>query len=470
METKKTLLLVVAAMLVAMGLRAQYADMYYHRVGDTIEWRAPNGYYTWWDFEHFYQNNIPISTKYTDRWCDKLNDSSIMLQRFFTPVPLKIIVVAGSPYIYRYGNPGSVPDQGQIPDSTAYQDYFLFYDATPTGLVLLKEVPWSLSNPFRILHIRNHTNHAFDGSDSCCNYNPTQEYVPIWEYYFDTALYLTDSFYVGGSMNNNFDVTNPDWSQGFPGYRFASYIPLSNPCEPELIAPDCHPLGNTVVHKQKNCGSPSWSPWQRYPQNHSQSVPALIYPIIEVDTTVPSEGSCIPLSNIEVSLVDSGCAVVTWDDFPNYNRIILQYGSAAVPPNHWTTIEIADNSFCRICEFNNAGRYGVRLKAVCNKTETSWSQPLFFYSSGNIDPQTPVPTILSANTFLSPNPATGTVVVSSSFAMKNIDIYSAHGILVFSTHPDCHRQEISLTGLPAGTYLVVIDTFAGSTNKKLVIE
>ena len=58
METKKTLLLVVAAMLVAMGLRAQYADMYYHRVGDTIEWRAPNGYYTWWDFEHFYFHKV----------------------------------------------------------------------------------------------------------------------------------------------------------------------------------------------------------------------------------------------------------------------------------------------------------------------------------------------------------------------------------------------------------------------------
>ena len=31
--------------------RAQYSDYYYHRVGDTIEWKSEIGYYSWWEFE-----------------------------------------------------------------------------------------------------------------------------------------------------------------------------------------------------------------------------------------------------------------------------------------------------------------------------------------------------------------------------------------------------------------------------------
>ncbi|MBR1550100.1 MAG: T9SS type A sorting domain-containing protein [Bacteroidales bacterium] len=60
--------------------------------------------------------------------------------------------------------------------------------------------------------------------------------------------------------------------------------------------------------------------------------------------------------------------------------------------------------------------------------------------------------------------------MSSSFAMNNIDIYNTQGILVYNIHPDGHRQELSLEGLPAGTYPVAISTFGGTTHKKLVVK
>lgn len=469
MKYKKSIFILLVAMLVAMGMRAQYSDMYYHRVGDTIEWRAPNGYYSWWEFEYFYQNNMPITAGNIGDWAVyDIFDSAIMLQRFFTPVPLKIIGVAGAPSV----NPGNYL-YNQVCDTTGYQDYFYVYDATPTGLVRVAEAPWNMFDPYRVLHIRNHYHGGQNANqDTCCRYDPTEEFYKIYEYYFDTAIYVTDSFYVGGSLYNHPDTVRPAVGDPIPAYCSVFSHLWSGSCDVDSYyqRPNCRPRVERVIKKEKSSLlNIAWTDWVQV--QPSLSYAALIYPIIEVDTTVPPEGSCVQVANLEVPIVDSGCAVVTWDDFPNYTRIYVQYGPIAVPPHQWTTVEVEDSTFCRICGFDNAGRYGVRVKAECDKVQTDWTEPVYFYSVGHNDnPSESVPTVLSANTFLMPNPARDMVVVSSSFSMKNIDIYSAHGILVYSEHPVSHRQEISLEGLPAGTYLVVIDTFGGTTHKKLVIK
>ncbi|MBR1550096.1 MAG: T9SS type A sorting domain-containing protein [Bacteroidales bacterium] len=223
--------------------------------------------------------------------------------------------------------------------------------------------------------------------------------------------------------------------------------------------------------KKKNPSSwiqdTNWHDWEWHTDYYH---PAVIYPIVEVDTTVPPEGLCLKVANVEVEVVDTTCAVVSWDDFPNYTGITVQYGSANVPPNYWTSIELADSTFCRICGFTTAGRYGVRVKAYCEKGETEWSDPVYFYAMGQSEPTSAEPTLLSSSTFLSPNPAHRSMVVSSSFAMKNIDIYNAQGVLVLTVHPDGHRQEVSLEGLPVGTYLVSIATYGGTTHKKLEVR
>ena len=471
MKTSKTITAIACMVLMASGLQAQYADMYYHRVGDTIEWRPNNGYFAWWEFEYFYQNNIGITANSLSWWFfpEGAYDSVIILQRLYTPVPLKIIGIAGSPFVYDQ----SIIHLYSLDESSGLQDYFYVYDATPTGLVRLAETPWSLFDPHRTVHIKNHIPSTYGAPgiepDSCCCYHPTQEWFPVFEYYFDSAFYVTDSFYVGGSLNNP-----PSSQRKHAGYRMAYNPGSEGSCSPEQVHSDCDIVGMGTVMKVKYAwGATDWSKWMWGSRTIFPGIypPAIIYPIIEVDTTVPPEGSCIQVANLEVPVVDSGCAVVTWDDFPNYTGIVLQYGPLVLPPSQWTTIEIGDSSFYRICGFNEVGRYGVRVKAICDKVETEWTAPVYFYSAGyHDDTTTAVPTILSANTFLSPNPASGQVVVSSSFDMINIDIYTAQGILVYSAHPNNHRQEISLDGLHAGTYLVVIDTYAGTTHKKLVIN
>ncbi|MBR1550099.1 MAG: hypothetical protein IJ634_05615 [Bacteroidales bacterium] len=76
------------------------------------------------------------------------------------------------------------------------------------------------------------------------------------------------------------------------------------------------------------------------------------------------------MANVQVQLVDSICAMVPWDDFPNYARIVVQYGPINVSSEQWTSIEITDSTFRRICDFPWTGYYGLRVKAECEKRET----------------------------------------------------------------------------------------------------
>ena len=51
---RSIMLLAVTAM--AWEAQAQYSDLYYHRVGDTIMYDSPIYYHNWWGFENSYQS------------------------------------------------------------------------------------------------------------------------------------------------------------------------------------------------------------------------------------------------------------------------------------------------------------------------------------------------------------------------------------------------------------------------------
>lgn len=486
----KRIVLLFAIILASSGLRAQYSNLYYHRVGDTIEWRAPIGYYSWWEFEYFYQNDIAVdvtglSAVSAQPWNAGLGrmlmvDSIVVLQRFYTPVPLKIIGVSGSPYQRE-------SESSFVPRPSVTQEYFYVFDATSTDLVQVAEAPWSILDPHRTIHLITH--HAspvatpLGGVDSCCKHNPVDSYIPIYEYYFDSAVYVADSFYVGGSVYCFFATPNPVDSGVLTSYRCVCTWHYPSACDSSLLSHISHNCTVTNVDYILMGKSLTDRSWIRDYYNYTDKVggyidyylsPGIIYPIIEVDTTVPPEGYCPTVAGLAVMTADSGCVMVTWDAFPNYSGYTLQYGPANVPTDSWTSVEVGDSTFYRICGLSTAGLYGVRIKAECDKNETNWSNTVSFYSSGiPVDPgdtTAAVPTALSAYTFLSPNPAHESVWVSSSFGLQNIDIYNAQGLLVYSSHASGHRTEVPLEGLPAGTYIMAITTFNGTTHKKLLIQ
>jgi hypothetical protein len=490
---KKYILVILLSLAACCQLRAQYSEYYYHRVGDTVEWQANNGYYSWWEFETFFQQNlsmivnnmIGVSSDY---------DSAVVLMGFYTPVPLKVIGVAG---VSRRGNITG----GFKPAANIFQEYYYIYSADSSGLTLRSQTPWSSLDPSRKLHLKIHRSWVdwSDGvtiHDTCCWYKPVEYYLPIQEYYFDSAFYVADTFYVGGSYFGN----RPAYMTGVPSsdtikttYYYANTkhirgiacnTELQDPTYYDFISESCFPYG---VHMKMKRDRHQWGnmpdallpldsiPWEDVPPD--VAYPILIYPIIEVDTTVAPADACPPVSNLQVT-TDGTSATVTWDGFPNYSYVELSYGLCAVPQSQWQTLEVQDISHHTFTGLASAACYQVRARAYCDtsKTETAWSAPVSFNTGadttggGGDDSLAIHSTLLSQLTFLAPNPASDEITISSSFSLQEVDIWTVDGVWVHHQPVTGHRATLPVDFLRPGTYIIAIRTHNGTTHKKLVIS
>ena len=73
-------------------------------------------------------------------------------------------------------------------------------------------------------------------------------------------------------------------------------------------------------------------------------------------------------------------------------------------------------------------------------------------------------------TYVMPNPASGQVTIASSFGLRSVDIYSMTGTLVMRQDLSGYAQQMDISALPSGTYLLVISTPAGQVTKKLMVQ
>ncbi len=484
---RKAMIMALSLVILSIGARAQYSDWYYHRTYDTIEWKAPNGYYSWWEFEAYHENNLTLSIKETHAHI-ALIDSSELLMYFYTPVPLKIVGLAGTCYRGIYEN------YHLVIDTDGCQEYFLLYDAVGDSFPLMGRLPWNPFDPHRTLHVKLHGDrddceYSWGGVgalDSCCNICYHEQYVPIYEYYFDSAIYVNDSFYVGGTCygiswktnlgrittygtastdrNLGYIVCNSEYqSNGMGGIEWSDW------CQPFNIKHKWKVQFNPHTGVQYNTFQTT--PWY-WPGSRNHLDVLLIYPIIEVDTTVPPEDACVPVGNVEV-FPSGSSAMVTWDDFPNYTAVTLRYGHINVPQNQWTSVDVTGQAMYTITGLSMGSMYGVSLQSECDKTLMPWSHTVSFYIANdtNANDSTGIaePTLLSQLTFLQPNPARDEVHISSSFNLQRLELHDAAGVLVYSEPVFGHMVTIDVSKMRSGTYIMTIHTKSGTTHKRLVI-
>lgn len=479
-------------------VQAQYSQYYYHQVGDTIEWRANNGYYAWWEFQDFFQQNLTLSDITVHSMCSDVFDSVILLMEYYTPTPLKIIGIAGTGFRGRCDYNSWSTDQ---PENGLYQEYYYVYQYHSPDMILKAQQPWNSLSPMRTLHFKIHRSWYSDWdeweeahseqADSCCRYKPKEYYLPLYEYYFDSAIYVHDTFYVGGSYFGNMLTSltgNPSSDSIHTKYWYVESRDLLRhiPCLPELQRPDCFFMQGIpgkmkqreVLQENPALNTPPFDqlPWRDRDSLLDGRI-MLVYPIVEVDTTVPPVDACPPVSNVQV-FVSGTTATVTWDDFPNYSTVELNYGPCPAPPSQFETVDVTGRTLYTLTGLNPSYCYKVRLRAECDtsKTETPWSAPVTFYTgqdtthTGDDDSVGVRPTALSQLTFLVPNPAKDEVVVSSGFNLQEIDIWTVDGVWVHHQSVAGHRVTVPVDFLRPGTYIVAIRTHNGTTHKKLIVQ
>lgn len=473
-------------MLVGTVVKAQYSSQYYHRIGDTVEWRNPICYYQWWDAELFYNNRMKFIVD--NSWLSTTM-GGIRLCQYYTPDTMKIVGLCAMGFIYH--NRLDPSHSHIITDST---EYLYLYDADSTDFVLKAQVPFRRFPPDSCRYLewlqrgRDHYNgyHTFVDTaqcyglidrDSCCISCSYRMIFPMYEFYFDSTVYVTDSFYVGGSTFGNL-VTGESTFPIYLAVTKENFMPSAEPWGkscldpgiPAAQAPDCWPqtflykIWRSQPYNYPNTPYQDWG-WCELPQY------LLIVPIIQVDTTVPVWNYCPPVENVQVSLVEDSCLILTWDDCVNYSSVTVRYGATSEGGvTQWHEIGTEDNIF-RLCGIDTLSEYRFTLQAHCDtsKQETDWSEVLVYQYPVRHDVGTG-DTPLSRHTHLVPNPAHESVVVNTGYTLRRIEVYNSRGILVYSEPAWGLTTTIDLTGWPSGSYIVVVGTQKGRTAKVLVKE
>ena len=471
MKTKAIIPLLV--LLMSLSASAQYHNDYYHITGDTVYGRTEIGYYKWWEMNellhdgHFYTIEGVSHKSY-----------GVHITPYFTPAPLKIVGIAGLP--------SSNSSRFGPVDTTAYPEYFYLYDKGPNGPLFRKQVQWDLRAPHRRFYFEYAPQLIY--SDSCCRFDILCMYGHLYECYFDTAVSVSDTFYVGWSNNSNFFTFNPMDStpRPIPTTTYYTHIQpflVQNPCSE--IDTVFHNEGDIALHNNggicyfpifdymkcedtvlsSNPAAPvQWTPFQ------SRNF-VMVYPLFQVDTTVPPRTFCDPVQNVQVATDGDSCATVTWDDFYHYTYCDVQYFSTDQGLVNATTQTVYGNML-HLCGLEAGKSYFVRVRAFCDtsKIQTEWSQWVSFTTAGgsaSIDGGT---TMLSRYTLVSPNPADSKVTVTSSFGLSRIEVYNMRGILVYD-QPAGHSSAtvIDLDGWVPGQYVMLVHTPQGVTAKRLTV-
>ena len=457
----KRILFIAMFALAATVAGAQYADLYYHRVGDTIEQNPNNGYFLWWDWDRSLQTNEWVNYEWHQF-------SAINLIRFETDIPLKVLGLAGI-----------VSSRASIyttlfTDSTAFQEYFLLYEADSTGVNFKGQLPWRLRDPHRHVHIyANGLVHSHP--DSCCKYMPNEAVLPIYEYYFDSAITVYDSFYVGGTCYSRYTGFPSSLEEYLTVYSAGRYwdVAIGFDCKGSDFAGFCEQSRaqyyqvDWVYNIDGEIVDTIYG-WRPAGYDHN----LLVYPIVEMDTTVPPPDMCVALGNVQASISAGGCLTVSWDQWPNYTVVQMRHGPITVPQNQWDTAEVTGTTYT-VCGLDSAmGTYGYSLRALCAgaRDTMEWTTLQWLPLTGVSSIEHPEPSPLAASVALAPNPASGEVLVTSQHYMTRIEMYNSRGILVYSEPTSGHEHRLSLEGLPAGSYIVSVQTTAGSTAKRLAVQ
>ena len=450
--------------MVVNNVQAQYSHLYYHRTGDTIQYDSPIYYHGWWGFEESYH-----SRGQTAKIASGVLSCKEELSYHFTPVPLEVIGVAVATPV----RPWDQSTQTFVPPTR--QEYLLIYEATPDSIFKVVKIPIDpYADTSRFIHIRGRVHRGNESADTsrCCDGVRMDWLIPLTEYYLDSPVVVYDSFYVGIS----------DYSDDFPPFSVchpysiihASYDHARNGCERDDDVPSQGVSTNCYLNWPEIFIGYSYINVTGVPAGdtvytNSNFIP-LVFPIIQVDTTVPPAEYCPPVENLQVHNLGGGTVEVSWDAHPDHRYgYDVQTGLFGQPLSAWTTI-YSEQNFVQIPGLQVGRGYYVRVRAYCDVEEvdiSKWCQELMIIVGDTADVGVH-PSPLSQHTTVAPNPVTHSVTVSSDYVILSLDLYDAAGRHLWNQPVSSRSTTLDVSHYAAGRYLLMVTTPQGTTPKALV--
>lgn len=256
-----------------------------------------------------------------------------------------------------------------------------------------------------------------------------EHFVPVYEYYFDSPVMMSDTFYVG------FRRTVPYYDDVMYDYYFNTVCAIDSLSQTWITNENLQG-GRTpywggafpIIQPNRHCSVPEAPEWLVYTTTNT------------VRFTLPyTEGDSLILSIArEGQPADSGTI------YPVTGAVM----DIVVP---------------------DSGRYSARLARICQRdieVQSRWSAPANFFLLNSLaigrGPG-------AAQAFdIYPNPASGTVTVDCEAREGTLEVVDLQGRTLL-TAPATQRS-LDISRLPAGSYFVRLTTPDGSAVRQLAVE
>ena len=465
---KKTIYLMICV-LTAAGVSAQS-----HTFRDT-------SYVPYWqfDFDSWVMED-PVHNGKATEWQPLYPDQSRsglvlkyddLLQYNYTddPAGMKVVGLSATIYLVKAQLSTEVPPE-----------YLLLYEATPDSFILKAQVQWdetdTAGRPCPLLmfnQVSCHNTSGLDGISSIQPYlnNPLYA-VKQFDYYFDKPITVYDSFYVGGTCHAfEYPFTHE------PGpVSYSSYVTFRT----------------TWQRYDSTCVLPTL--WKMYHYHHDGDLPfnqwywkmsnqfLMILPIIEVVDTTFNAPECPVVSGLFVRGNYTDTVTVQWDYDSLHPEYQLWYGPEADFETNSTMVPLRTNSWV----FSDAAFTNTQMiayvRTVCHEYDTlrysEWGNPIRFMlhheeqdTTGHGDIGVPeAGDDLARFVQLMPNPASGSVMVNSSYVIRRVEAYDVRGEKVMDQPTEGRTAIIDVTAWPKGAYVLLVRTPQGTAAKRLVVQ
>ena len=375
------------------------------------------------------------------------------LDPFIAPRLVKIVGVATSNILE------AAPLSDTIlpfPDST---EYLTCYTKDENGSPVCHGIiPWTFGDSCRYMFIETK---GMDGYPVCCSsHNRDTTYIPIYEYFFDSPIYVDGEFYMGSTNYSSIGIRwTPD---GFVhGNTIADIYTLCGGCG---VSDTCPSISTYYLEHQSNSASSNTTPWSHVANDRI----VMIFPIYE-----PCD--CPGAMNLRVAGIHGDTARIAWSPSAYVSRWEVSYGQEGAPLSGYTTVWTDTNTFSFILPDSN--RYNVRVRAWCGSDSaiySDWSamRTVYLTAADTVADSSASIVNVSADrvVMLLPNPADKQVTISAALPLLHVEVYDLAGRMVEARQPSGTTLQLDLKSYPSGTYLVKVTTTNGTTTRKLVVK
>jgi hypothetical protein len=373
----------------------------------------------------------------------------------------------------------------------------LLYEATPDTLMLLERVPALWFGPPlqigpRLPLGRGHSSHdcqipLFDGGDDTLWWRPQYQF-------FDKPVRVEDSFYVGASQTFQEYSARDNWTQEGGSYNptLFGFGWMSMAYHGQHYDPSCWPPPMKIKQRW------TFPEWLENIITSATGIPLtprgyirdqwinryaldffLILPIIETyDTLWDYElPQCPQVEWFNVTGRAGDTTIIRWQSADmDHSEWQLSYGPVGIDPNDGTMVDLDRCVWRYIDSLHTGDSMSAWVRTVCRDEGflrySEWSHPVRWCSEpSELWTERPNSNIrLDGLVRLTPNPTSDQATVTSAYRLTGVEVYAMDGRLLYKTNAQGLTCTFSVREWPQGSYVVLVQTAAGTSTKKLLVQ